>query len=821
MYNSGILAAVHSGKIMYKNRVIKMTATNHKHEKTNPAFGLTDAQVQERINKGLVNTKVDSSTQTVKQIITSNVFTYFNFIFIVLSALLILVGAFNNLTFLPVIISNTLIGIIQELRSKKVLDELTILNAPTCVVLRNGKQTRIDAEKLVQGDIVIFSAGNQIPADATVIRGSVNVNESLITGESDEVTKEPGHPLLSGSFIVSGKCIARLDKVGKESYVSQLTLEATASQKHEQSEMIRSLNRLVQIIGIVIIPIGATMFFQQYILQDASLKESIVGMVAAVIGMIPEGLYLLASVALVVSAIRLAKQQVLLHDMKSIETLARVDVLCVDKTGTITVPEMEVSGLHIFETATDHNVQHVTKLLSDFTSVMTADNATMEAMKDSFHQGGTEKADQVIAFSSERKYSAATFHGTHYVLGAPEFLLLKEYSKYENEIKKYSDKGYRVIVFGTYEGEMTGKRLEKSIQPICLVYLSNAIRSGAKETFSYFAECGVELKVISGDNPATVSEISEKAGIENAHRFVDASTLETDEDIYKAVSEYTVFGRVTPDQKQKFVNALQQQGHTVAMTGDGVNDVLALKDADCSIAMASGSDAAANVAQLVLLDSDFSRMPSVVLEGRRVVNNIQRSASLFLVKNIFSLLMALFSMIFMFSYPLEPSQISLISVFTIGIPSFVLALEPNKNRISGKFLTNVFLRALPAGLTDFVVVAGLVYFCNEFHVDEHSISTCCTILLAIVGFMILYRVASPMTRVHWFLLISLIIGWLICMLFIGKLFSITDITRQCTMLLIVFAFITEPLLRYTYKLSCYILDQIEKKHALKLKQRNK
>ncbi len=795
-----------------------MSNKNKKHEKINPAFGLTDQQVLERQNMGLVNTKVDSSTQTVREIITSNVFTYFNFIFLVLSFLLILVGAFNNLTFLPIIISNTLIGIIQELRSKKVLDELTILNAPHCIVLRNGKKVKIDAEQLVRDDIVIFSAGNQIPADATVIKGSVNVNESLITGESDEVTKEPGHQLLSGSFIVSGKCIARLDKVGEESYVSQLTLEATKSKKHEQSEMIRSLNRLVQIVGIIIIPVGAILFSQQYFLSGASLKDSVTGMVAAVIGMIPEGLYLLASVALVVSAIRLAKQQVLLHDMKSIETLARVDVLCVDKTGTITVPEMEVSGLHLFENATAYNEEQVLGLLSDFSSAMTSDNATMAAMKDYFKEPVTNPAQQIISFSSERKYSAAVFQGTPYVLGAPEFLLLQDYPTYAKEIEHYSEKGYRVIVFGTYDGEMTGKRLEKSIRPICLIYLSNAIRSGARDTFAYFEKCGVEIKVISGDNPATVSEISEKACIANAENYIDASTLQP-EDIDEAIEKYTVFGRVTPDQKQLFVNALQNQGHTVAMTGDGVNDVLALKDADCSIAMASGSDAAANVAQLVLLDSDFSRMPSVVLEGRRVVNNIQRSASLFLVKNIFSLLMALFSMIFMFSYPLEPSQISLISVFTIGVPSFVLALEANHNRISGKFLTNVFLKALPAGLTDFIVVAGLVVFCNEFHVDEQSISTCCTILLAIVGFMILYRIASPMTVLHWALLISMFIGWLVCMLFVGKLFSITDITRQCTMLLIVFALITEPLLRYLYKLCCYFLEQIEMKHAQNISRR--
>ncbi|MCR5704027.1 MAG: cation-translocating P-type ATPase [Eubacterium sp.] len=785
----------------------------------NPEFGLTDEQVAQQEIRGLMNTKVDSSTQTTKEIIYSNVFTYFNFIFIVLSALLIMVGAFNNLTFLPVIISNTLIGIVQELRSKKVLDELSILNAPHSVVIRNGKKKKIDAEKLVRDDIVIFSAGNQIPADATILHGTVNVNESLITGEADEVCKKYGDELLSGSFIVSGKCVARLDKVGESSYISQLTLEATKSKKHEQSEMIRALDKLVKIIGVAIIPIGSVLFFQQYVLQDNSLKASVTGMVAAVIGMIPEGLYLLASIALVVSAMRLAKQQVLLHDMKCIETLARVDVLCVDKTGTITVPDMEVSGIYMLNGTTDYDEQTCKQLLNDFSAAMTADNATMEAMKKFFTEPIVHEADQVVSFSSERKYSAVTFHDVPYLLGAPEFLLLDRFPEYEEEIKQFSNKGYRVLVFGTFDGEFTGKRLHESITPICLVYLSNAIRSGAVDTFSYFEECGVVIKVISGDNPATVSEIAQKAGIAHAKRYIDASTLTTQEDIESAVRHYTVFGRVTPDQKQLFVNALQQQGHTVAMTGDGVNDVLALKDADCSIAMASGSDAAANVAQLVLLDSDFSRMPSVVLEGRRVVNNIQRSASLFLVKNIFSLLMAIFSMAFMFSYPLEPSQISLISVFTIGIPSFVLALEPNKNRIQGKFLTNVFLKALPAGLTDFFVVAGLVYFCKEFNVDAHSVSTCCTILLAIVGFMILYLIARPMTKIHWALLISMIIGWLICMLFIGKLFSITDITRQCTMLLLVFALVTEPLIRYLNKFCEFLLFKIEKRHQEKLQNR--
>ncbi len=778
-----------------------------------PDFGLTDEQVHKKMREGLQNHKVDSSTQTVREIISSNVFTYFNFIFAVLALLLILVGAFNNLTFLPVIISNTLIGIVQELRSKRVLDKLSILNAPHSTVIRNGRQMEIDAEELVQDDIVVFSAGNQIPADAVVLRGTVNVNESLITGEADDVVKNENDPLLSGSYIVSGECIARLERVGEESYASRLTLEATQSQRHEQSEMIRSLNRLVQIVGIIIIPVGIVLFSQQFFFSDASLKESVTGMVAAIIGMIPEGLYLLASVALVVSAMRLAGKKVLLHDMKCIETLARVDVLCVDKTGTITVPDMEVNGIFLLGDTTDYDEQQTMQLLSDFSAAMTADNATMKAMKQYFQLPVKNKAENIISFSSETKYSAAVFEKQNYVLGAPEFLLSDRLSDFSEDIEQFSKKGYRVVVLGTYDEPLDGKRLTHSIEPICLVYFSNAIRTGAKDTFAYFEKCGVSIKVISGDHPATVSEISKKAGIAFAERYIDASTLTSPEEIEQAVKRYTVFGRVTPDQKQLLINALKDQGHTVAMTGDGVNDVLALKDADCSIAMASGSEAAANAAQLVLLDSDFSRMPSVVLEGRRVVNNIQRSASLFLVKNIFSLLLAVFSMVFMFSYPLEPSQISLISVFTIGIPSFVLALEPNHSRIRGKFLTNVFLKALPAGLTDFIVVAGLVVFCNEFQVDAHCISTSCTILLAIVGFMILYKIAQPMTKLHWALLAAMILGWLFCMLFVGKIFSITDITRQCAMLMIVFAIITEPLLRYFYRLSIHILRRIERHHA--------
>jgi cation-transporting ATPase E len=432
----------------------------------------------------------------------------------------------------------------------------------------------------------------------------------------------------------------------------------------------------------------------------------------------------------------------------------------------------------------------------DFVQAMSSDNITMTAMKEAFTRNSGRKASTVFSFSSAYKYSGAVFGEEQLVLGAPEFILRDAYSQYAAQIEGYGAQGYRVLVFARYLGKLEGGALTAPVEALGFVLLSNPVRKGAKDTFHYFAKQGVEVKVISGDNPVTVSEVAKQAGIAHAERYVDAATLSTKMDYQDAVKNYTVFGRVTPNQKRELVWALKDAGKTVAMTGDGVNDVLALKDADCSVAMASGSEAAAQVAQLVLLESDFSKMPAVVLEGRRVVNNIQRSASLFLVKNIFSLLLSLFSVFFMLDYPLEPSQISLISMFTIGIPSFILALEPNKNMIKGHFLTNVLLKSLPAGLTDFFVVLGLVLFCREFNITGQDVSTCCTILLAIVGFMILHTIASPMTKMHWALLICMIGGWLFCMIFVSHLFAITGITKQCGMLLVIFAIITEPVLRY-------------------------
>lgn len=778
--------------------------------------GLTQAQVKERMEKGWSNAPVDSPSKTTKEIIISNVFTYFNLIFLVIAVLLLLVGAFRDLTFLPVIICNTLIGIIQEIRSKKVLDKLSVLNAPKATVVREGKLQTIPAEKAVLDDVVKFQAGNQICADATVIDGEVQVNESLLTGESDEITKKPGDTLMSGSFVVSGSCLGRLEQVGADSYISKLTLEAKATKEGEQSEMIRSLDKLVQIVGFLIIPIGIVLFGQQYLLGDSSIKTSMQAMVAAIIGMIPEGLYLLASVALVVSVMRLATKKVLVHDMKCIETLARVNVLCVDKTGTITENTMKVHDVISLEPYEKEELPPLKELLGDFAHAMSKDNITMAAMQEYFTQGSGQVATSVTSFSSAFKYSSVTFHTTSYVLGAPEFVLRDDYEIYKETIESYGSEGYRVLVFGRYEGTPDGKALTEAVVPYGLVLLANPIRKEAWETFQYFADQGVDIKVISGDNPVTVSKVASQAGIANADNYIDASQLKTPDDIKQAVLKYTVFGRVTPDQKRQFVRALKEAGKTVAMTGDGVNDVLALKDADCSIAMASGSDAAAQASQLVLLESNFSCMPSVVLEGRRVVNNIERSASLFLVKNIFSFLLSLFSMAFMITYPLEPSQISMVAMFTIGIPAFLLAMEPNKKMIEGHFLTNVLLKALPAGLTDVLIVGFLTVFGQTFGMSNEEISTAATLLLAIVGLMILFKISKPMNVFRWIVWSAMVAGLLFCVIFLKNLFGIGVMTRKCCMTLIVFAVATEPLLRYISQIVAGIRKRVLRRREKRL-----
>lgn len=761
------------------------------------ANGLSQEQVQERIDGGWTNKTVTAESKTVGQIVKGNLLTYFNLIFAILAILVIAAGSFRSLTFLPVVIANLFIGILQEIRAKKTLDQLTMLNAPKAEVVRNGQISEIPAEELVLDDIVIFRAGDQICADAIVLDGSVLVNEALLTGESDELRKELGDFLMSGSFVVSGECYARLERVGADSYISELTLEAKTQDQKKHSEMLRVLDRLVGIVGILIVPIGVFLFVQQYVFSDASFQSSILSMVAAVVGMIPEGLYLLASVALVVSVIRLASQKVLVHDMKCIEALARVDVLCVDKTGTITESEMQVSSVIPMDGFDPTQGVGLKAQISTLIAAMPEGNLTMQALKRYFKTPLKKNAEAVFPFSSTYKYCTAVFPDGAYVLGAPEFVLRGDYEKYRPLMESYSADGFRTVLFGRYEGTPDGQALTEPVIPMGLILLTNPIRRDAPETFRYFAQQGVTIKVISGDNPLTVSQIAAEAGIPGAENYVDASTLETEHALRSAAEQYTVFGRVTPEQKRLLVRALQSAGHTVGMTGDGVNDVLALKEADCSVAMASGCDAAAQVSQLVLLESDFSAMPSVVAEGRRVVNNIQRSASLFLVKNIFSFLMAVFSACFMLNYPLEPAQISLISMFTIGIPGFFLALQPNTEVIHGRFLSNVLIKALPAGLTDFLVVGALVIFGRVFGVNETDISTACTMLLAIVGFMILYHISKPLNLLRWIVWIGSGVGLLVCSIYLGDIFGITHMSMECVMLFVVFAIVTEPVLRYS------------------------
>lgn len=770
--------------------------------------GLTDEEVRQRVEEGLTNRTDISTDKTTKEIVISNVFTYFNLIFLVITILLIMVGSFRNLTFLPIIIGNTVIGIVQEIRAKKTLEKMSLLNAPHADVIRNGSVKQISTEELVKDDVILLTAGKQICADAVVISGNIQVNESLLTGEADEVEKTEGSTLMSGSFVVSGECYARLEKVGNESYISKLSLEAKSMGGKEQSEMIRSINLIVKWVGIVIIPIGLILFWQSHFVNGESITKSVTSTVAAIIGMIPEGLYLLTTVALALSTMKLARKKVLLHDMKSIETLARVDVLCVDKTGTITEPDMKLKEIFLCKnsgadgTQTALTLDELKSLILDYANASVDNNATMLALKAYAADALTNNTSALHrtavsqqAFSSSLKYGSVTFSDGTYLLGAPEFIMHDDFARIEEEIIPYADKGDRVLLFARYDGENVENGINGSVTPLGFVALANPIRENAVKTFEYFKSQGVAIKVISGDNPRTVSRIAIQAGIESAESFVDAATLDTEDKIADAVNKYTVFGRVTPKQKKQLVKALQAKEHTVAMTGDGVNDILAMKDADCSVAMASGSEAAAQAAQVVLLDSDFAHMPDVVYEGRRVVNNIQRSASLFLVKNIFSLLLSLFSVILMVTYPLEPAQVSLISMFTIGVPGFLLALEQNKDRIKGRFITNVMLKALPGGLTDVIAVGALVVCGEVFCISDASIGTIATLVLSVVGFMILFKISEPLNGMKYAVIIGNIAGLVFSGFFLKRLFALTDLSNICILLMIVFGFAAESLFR--------------------------
>lgn len=782
--------------------------------KTDKDEGLTEEEVGKRTKEGLYNKAVGNQSKTVLQIIYSNVFTYFNLVFAIFAGLLIFVRSYINMTFLPIILCNTLMGIVQEIRAKIVLDRLTVLNAPKTRVIRSGREREVDSETLVLGDICIFQAGSQICADACVVEGVVRVNEALVTGEADEITKMPGDKLLSGSYVVSGQCKAELEHVGYDSYVSKLMLEAKASRSKIKTEMMSSLDKLVKIIGILIIPLGIIMFLQAKFVLGNTVQQSVVSVVASLVGMIPEGLYLLASVALVVSVIRLGKQKVLVHEMACVETLARVNVLCVDKTGTITENEMGVNEI----VPLDERVTNIHSLIAHVIRSFHEDNITMKTLKQYFDEKEdlcdlsqeTGQLSRVHSFSSETKYSAVVYESKSYIIGAPEQVLLNDYELNKEMINEYAECGKRVLVFGEYSKDPEGKPLDEPVKALALIVLSNPIRPQARETFEYFEKQGVRIKVISGDNPVAVRGVAKEAGIEGAEKCIDTSKL-SDEELKEAALNCNIFGRVQPKQKKIIIKALQEAGNVVAMTGDGVNDVLALKTADCSVAMAQGSDAAANASQIVLLESDFSKMPSVVLEGRRVVNNIQRSASLFLVKNIFSMLLTIFALISINRYPLYPTQISLMGAFTIGIPAFLLAMQPNRSIIKGHFLTNVIIKALPSGLTDFLVVMAATIIGAVMDIPHEQLSTMVTFIVIMVGILTLIRVCRPFDAIRIGICISMTVGVIAAAMLFSELFAISALPVHLWIMVIVCMAAAVPV----FIAMCLLVNKAVKLIALK------
>ena len=712
-----------------------------------PQLGLTEDQARQRLEGGWSNLSPKSVSRTQQEIIAANCLTFFNLVFGILAVCLLLVGShIKNFTFLVVVIINAVIGCVQEVRAKRAVDRLTLVAQQQLPVVRNGQLLTLPDRELVIDDIVCLAPGDQISADAILRTGNLQVNEALVTGEADLIPKKPGDKLLSGSFVVTGKGRAQLTAVGADAFAAKLSLEAKADPKAAKSEMMRSLDKLIRFAGIALVPIGLILFFQEFKVLGLSIKDSVEDTVPALVGMIPEGLYLLTSIAMAASALKLTKDHVLVQDMNCIETLARVDVLCVDKTGTITESGMEVDNILPL---TDDTPERLERILTAFYAGLDPENDTARAMQEMFHGESDWVCTYEVPFSSQLKWSAKAFSGQGaFVVGAPEVMLGSRYGLLQETAEHWQATGRRVLLAAAYDGEPRADALiPERLRPLALIMLTNRIRPEAADTFAYFDSQGVAIKVISGDSPVTVSEVAKRAGIRGGENYIDASTL-SDQELFDCADTYTVFGRVTPDQKKLLIRALKKKGHTVAMTGDGVNDVLAMKEADCGIAMASGAQAASQVAQLVLIDSDFSAMPGIVDEGRRVINNIQRAASLFLVKNIFSLGMALITLFSGWGYPIEAFHLTLISALTIGVPSFFLALEPNYSRVSGKFLRNVLGKALPGGITNILVVVTAQACAAVFDIPSVESAAVCAAVLAAVGMLVLYRTSTPFTKLR-------------------------------------------------------------------------
>ena len=760
--------------------------------------GLTHEEVEEKIKQGKSNKVKIKTNESILKILRKNIFTYFNFIFLILTILLITSHSYRNLTFLGIIITNILIGIIQQIRSKITLDKLSLLDKNKYTVIRDGKEEEIDSDNLVEGDFIILEAGKQIPADAEVVSGKIYVNESLLTGEQNEIEKSINSNLMSGSFVISGRAVVKLTNVGDESFSAKIMKESKKI-KETKSEMISAIDNIVKFAGIIIIPIGILLFIGSYGVNGCSYEESVNSMVSALLGMIPEGLYLLTTVALALSSMRLAQNKILLHDMKSIESLARVDVLCVDKTGTITNNTMKV--LDIFDKNENSLIdkKEDLKILARYINTIEDKNITIDAIKEQLYGISTEKLSNIEKenFNSKNKFSFIKIdENVTYKLGAPEILLNKEY---EELVNKRTKNGERLIAFVEVKNDGT--------IPILFISLKNEIRKNAKEIFEFFDNRNVQIRVISGDNPITVSSIAKQAGIKGYEKYIDCRELKNYADIQKAVKKYIVFGRVNPEQKRQIIKALKEQGLKVAMTGDGVNDILAMKEADCSIAIGSGSDAARGTAQVVLLDSDFGKMRNIVYEGRKNINNITRSASLFTYKNIFSLLLSIYSIIFAMQYPLEPNQVSLGSAFTIGIPAFLLTFEENqKKQQNGNFMRKVFTNSLPAAITSFLAIVAMVKFSDLFNVGVKEITTACSYLFFTGGFLILYKIIRPLNKYRTSVMFLCILGIILTINIMPNFFAIKEISERSAILVTLFAIAEFSVIRWV----TLILDKYEK-----------
>ena len=760
--------------------------------------GLTHEEVEEKIKQGKSNKVKIKTNESILKILRKNIFTYFNFIFLILTILLITSHSYRNLTFLGIIITNILIGIIQQIRSKITLDKLSLLDKNKYIVIRDGKEEEIDSDNLIEGDFIILEAGKQIPADAEVVSGKIYVNESLLTGEQNEIEKSINSNLMSGSFVISGRAVVKLTNVGDESFSAKIMKESKKI-KETKSEMISAIDNIVKFAGIIIIPIGILLFIGSYGVNGCSYEESVNSMVSALLGMIPEGLYLLTTVALALSSMRLAQNKILLHDMKSIESLARVDVLCVDKTGTITNNTMKV--LDIFDKNGNSLIdkKEDLKILARYINTIEDKNITIDAIKEQLYGISTEKLSNIEKenFNSKNKFSFIKIdENVTYKLGAPEILLNKEY---EELVNKRTKNGERLIAFVEVKNDET--------IPILFISLKNEIRKNAKEIFGFFDNRNVQIRVISGDNPITVSSIAKQAGIKGYEKYIDCRELKNYADIQKAVKKYIVFGRVNPEQKRQIIKALKEQGLKVAMTGDGVNDILAMKEADCSIAIGSGSDAARGTAQVVLLDSDFGKMRNIVYEGRKNINNITRSASLFTYKNIFSLLLSIYSIIFAMQYPLEPNQVSLGSAFTIGIPAFLLTFEENqKKQQNGNFMRKVFTNSLPAAITSFLAIVAMVKFSDLFNVGVKEITTACSYLFFTGGFLILYKIIRPLNKYRTSVMFLCILGIILTINIMPNFFAIKEISERSAILVTLFAIAEFSVIRWV----TLILDKYEK-----------